>query len=124
MHRFIRWAALALFCAAWGFAGAFGAVWLAADRMEALQGPRGAPGPPGSAADIRPVIGVIAERLQEGRDRDLQLDARVSAVEGRVLTTRFCSVFGSVQVVSHVELRPGPLGPASLGVSTERLCLG
>lgn len=116
MWRFIRWAALALFCAAWGFAGAFGAVWLSADRLEGPPGPvgeqgeGGPPGPVGATPDMTALATVLT-----------RLESRLTDLESKELTSLFCGL-DSVDVVSDVRVIPG-FAPGNLEVSRKQICL-
>lgn len=129
MSRFFHWAALGLLCAAFGFAGAFGAVWVASDHLQGPEGrvgPRGEPGakgPVGAAPDQEVLTAVLTNldrrlRTVEGLDHSMNL--RLAAVETRELTVFLCGPEG-IDVVTGVEVIPGL---PQLAVDSERLCLG
>ena len=54
LAKVLRWVGLAVFCAAFGLAGAVGGIWLLADELEGEQGPPGTPGIVGSQGEVGP----------------------------------------------------------------------
>jgi hypothetical protein len=107
MSGWKRWAAAALFCATFGFAGGLAGIWLMADHIRGEQGAQGArgetgppgpPGPEGPAADTARLQSNVAD-----------LDSRLGDLEDRVPfgsgpLDEFCIRGSETQVVTDVQV--------------------
>jgi hypothetical protein len=111
----LRAAGLALFCAAFGLAGAVGGIWLMADELRGREGPQGPPGvvgpageaglegPPGPAADVSQLESEVALLRTSVR----KLTPRVDELEGDVAaidTTSDCEPGTAVKVLTSATL--------------------
>jgi hypothetical protein len=129
MKKFLRWVALALFCALCGFAGAVGGISLMSDDLRGEQGPPGLQGNPG----VEGLPGAIGERGPRGRAANVkQMEARITRVRSDLnklgprvdeletdiaaVPTDGCTAGTPVEVVTGAALGIGPRGHAVLDV--------
>jgi len=109
MAKFARWAALAAFCAAFGFGGSVGGVALMQDNLrgeDGSTGPTGSQGPPGPAGPVGPAANTTGLVFDVG-----QLQRRLEDLEN---SGRGCTLVA--QLVTDVSTFPTVSGP-TLNVS-------
>lgn len=110
MSKIARWAALAVFCAAFGLLGSVGGILLMQGHLEGEAGPTGPAGPVGESGPAGPpgATGPAADTTALKTEVD-RLNVRVSTLELGTLASDDCTI--RTQLVTDADTLPGFDGP-------------
>lgn len=132
MGTFLRWAGLAAFCLAFGFAGTLGGAWVMQDELrgprgetgDSVQGPPGPPGsrgPAGESVDIPMSVAELDNVLTNLMNTQRSLITRVATLESS--PSGSLSDCMPTQVVTDVDWNQFASVGSPLNVRTSAVCL-